>query len=222
MNKVGIGIAILVVVGGGILIARTQGTRDIDQSAVAVTSSPTEGVMASGPVQSGTYTVNASQSTIGWEGKKPLIKDYIQSGTLAVKEGSVAIDGNNVSGTIVFDMTTIKDDKANARLEGHLKADDFFGVEKFPTATLAIKSAERSQEGYTVTADLTLKGVTKEITFPALVAPSESGTLSITGEARVDRTEFGIRFGSGKFFSNLADNVIDDFFTVRFVLVASK
>ena len=94
------------------------------------------------------------------------------------------------------------------KLDGHLKSDDFFGVEKFPTATLVIKSlGEKGNGVYAVTADLTIKGKTESIKFDLAVAAN-----SATTTLKVDRTKYDIKYGSGSFFSDLGDKTIyDDF-----------
>ena len=105
--------------------------------------------------------VDASKSTINWVGKKVT---GAHEGTITLKEGTLIFKGKKlVGGNFTVDMTTINttdlEGKGKANLDGHLKSDDFFGVEKFPTATLVIKSlGEKGNGVYAVTADLTIKG----------------------------------------------------------------
>ncbi|KKW43069.1 MAG: YceI family protein [Candidatus Magasanikbacteria bacterium GW2011_GWA2_56_11] len=181
-------------------------------------------------VRAGTYAVSAADSRVIWEGRKTLIQDYADRGTLAVKEGVLTLDGAGAAGRIVFDMTSIKAASTGRQageptLEKHLKSEDFFAVEKFPTAAFELTSAEPADAAdpgrYLLRGNLTMKGLTREIEFPAAVY-MRAGTLYAEGTATVDRTQWDIRFGSDKFFDNLADNVIDDNFTVAFTLVAKS
>lgn len=97
------------------------------------------------------------------------------------------------------------------KLDGHLKADDFFGVEKFKTATLVFKNiSTKNKNNYTVTADLTIKGITKPVTFDLVV----NGTTA-SANVKIDRTKYDIKYGSGSFFSDLGDKTINDEFELK-------
>ena len=154
--------------------------------------------------------VDASKSSINWVGKKVT---GAHEGTIALKEGALIFNGKKVvGGNFTVDMTTINttdlDGKGKASLDGHLKSDDFFGVEKFPTATLVFKSiGEKSAGVYAVTADLTIKGKTESIKFDLTVTGNTATTT-----LKVNRTKYDIKYGSGSFFSDLGDKTIyDDF-----------
>lgn len=160
----------------------------------------------------GEYTANASESTLEWEGEKVVGK---HDGTINLQSGSLTVvDGQVTAGEAVIDMTSIVctdlEGDSKASLEDHLKSDDFFGVEAHPTATFSFTSFE----GGILTGNLTLKGVTKELSFPAEMH-AEDGGIHLEGTATIDRTEFDIKFGSGKFFENLGDKAIDDEFTLE-------
>jgi polyisoprenoid-binding protein YceI len=101
------------------------------------------------------------------------------------------------------------------KLVGHLKSDDFFGVEKFPTSELIItESAPFKNNEATVTGKLTIKGITHPVTFKAV----KVGT-GYTALITVDRTKYDIKYGSGKFFDSLGDKMIYDEFTLDVKLV---
>jgi polyisoprenoid-binding protein YceI len=122
-------------------------------------------------------------------------------------------------------MTSITStDGAGARLEGHLKADDFFGVEKFPTANFVItKVTPAAAAGkLTVSGNLTIKGITKPISFPATLAVKGNSLSAVAKGVKVDRTKYDIRYGSKSFFDSIGDKAIDDEFTLDITLVASK
>ena len=168
-----------------------------------------------------TYTVDVAKSTITWVGKKVAGS---HNGTIALKSGSLDVNGKHVTGgTFVMDMTAIKDADGSDKLEGHLKADDFFGAEKFPTSTFTIKKVAGNGTNIMVTGDLTVKGVTNTITFPATLTWNADKTVSATAEKiTVDRTKFGIQYRSKSIFSDIGDKMIEDDFTLSVKLVAKK
>ena len=118
-----------------------------------------------------------------------------------------------VGGEFVVDMTSIvvtdlEAGKGKEKLEGHLKSADFFGVESNPTSKLVFTSVKpMNDNSYTVTGDLTIKGITKPVTLVVSMFENKaSATL------KIDRTKYDIKYGSGSFFDNLGDKAIyDDF-----------
>ena len=167
------------------------------------------------------YTVDAAKSTITWLGKKVTGS---HNGTVSLKSGSLNVDGKNVTGgTFVIDMTSIKDADGSDKLEGHLKADDFFGTAKFPTSTFVITKVTGKGQNVNVAGNLTIKGITKPVTFPATVTVNADGTVSaLAGKINVDRTKYDIRYGSKSFFDSIGDKAIDDNFEIGVKLVAKK
>ena len=167
------------------------------------------------------YTVDVTKSSITWEGKKFAGS---HNGTVNLTSGTLGFNGKNLAeGGFVANMTTIKDADKNGGLENHLKADDFFGVAKFPAANFVIKKVDGSGANVNVTGDLTIKGVTSSITFPATITWNADKTVTATADKiTIDRTKFGIQFKSKSVFSNIGDNFIYDDFTLAVKLVAKK
>lgn len=177
-----------------------------------------------------TYQLNTTKSKIKWIGKKFLGSHY---GWINFKNGIIIFDGERItSGNFKVDMNTIvnedlTDKSLNQKLVGHLKSDDFFGVEKFPTSIFSIihstplKKAKPGEPNIAITGKLTIKGITQTISFPALVK-SEGNTLRAKAVIEIDRTKFNVRYGSGSFFDNLGDNVIYDNFTLELNLIFDK
>jgi polyisoprenoid-binding protein YceI len=114
---------------------------------------------------------------------------------------------------MTLDMTTIRHE--NGQLQTHLRDEAFFDATRFPTATFVL----RTLTGTTATGQLTLKGVTKPVSFPVLVSQEGDG-LRIKGRAVIDRTQFGIRYNSNSFFSGLGDQAIKNEFALTFDVVA--
>jgi polyisoprenoid-binding protein YceI len=158
-----------------------------------------------------TKPVNAAKSTITWVGKKVTGQ---HEGTIKLKDGAFFMkDGKIIRGRFNVDMTSIevtdiKAGEGKEKLEGHLKADDFFGTDKFAIANMNFKTVTPKANGvYTVIADLTIKGITKPVTFDLIV----KGNVA-TAKVVVDRTKYDIKYSSGSFFENLGDKVISDNF----------
>jgi polyisoprenoid-binding protein YceI len=163
------------------------------------------------------FVVDAAKSTFKWTAKKVTGSHW---GNVKVASGVINTENGNVkNGNVTIDMKSIdvKDleaAKGGDKLAGHLKGDDFFAVEKHPTAKLEIKSVAAAASGITCTADLTIKGITKEITFPATVGYADN-VMTATADFKIDRTKWDIKYGSGSFFENLGNKAIDNDFEVN-------
>jgi polyisoprenoid-binding protein YceI len=160
------------------------------------------------------YVADPSATVIKWHGEK--IVGGKHDGTINLREGWLNSDGKSITGgEFVVDMTSIKnldvkDAGSRAKLEGHLKSDDFFGVEKYPMSKLVITGSSQFTGGKaTVKGNLTIKEATHPVEFT--VAETKAGdVLTYTASITFDRSLYDVRFGSGKFFSNLGDNAIRD------------
>lgn len=158
-----------------------------------------------------TKPVNVAESSINWTGKKVTGS---HTGTINLTSGNLDFEnGALVGGNFTIDMNSIVctdlGEGGARKLEGHLKSDDFFGVAENPTADLKITGVEAGDKAgsYNITADITIKGITKPINFSAMV-----GENNATANVTIDRTQFNVRYGSGSFFDNLGDKTIyDDF-----------
>ncbi|GJM62233.1 YceI family protein [Persicobacter diffluens] len=169
------------------------------------------------------YAVEVAKTNVKWTGEKVTGSHW---GTVKVKEGTLSMDGDQLSGTFILDMTSIDvkdlEGEYKGKLEGHLKSEDFFGVEKYETSKFEIIKAYRQgkeKNEYKVVGKLTIKGITKEIKFPATI-DADKNVLTAKATVKVDRTEFDIRYGSGSFFDNLGDKTIYDEFTLDIDLSA--
>lgn len=208
----------LIIVLGGYMVLRKNSSAQLAASDV-----PQDAQI----VSEGDYTIILDESVVNWVGRRPLLEGYMDRGTLGLKEGTLTASNGVGTGTIVFDMNTISVGETgrgagNSGLERHLKSDDFFSVETFPIATLQITSVsplDSNSFRYQVRGDLTIKGVTNTIEFPATIYQLH-GDVYASASLSLDRTLWNIRYGSGKFFDNLANNVIDDMFDVSFTIIA--
>ncbi|MDW8205044.1 MAG: YceI family protein [Cytophagales bacterium] len=164
-----------------------------------------------------TYKINTNATTIGWVGKKVTGQ---HNGTVKVSGGTLEVtNGKITGGEFLIDMNSIvcedlKDPATNAKLVNHLKSDDFFSVDKYPTATFKIKNAnpgavKDGKQLYRIAGNLTIKGITKHVEFDA-ETKSEGNKIMATAAFRIDRSKWDIRFRSGSFFENLGDTMIYD------------
>jgi polyisoprenoid-binding protein YceI len=159
--------------------------------------------------------VNTAESSIFWIGKKITGQ---HSGNLSIKEGVLEFDNDKLSGgSIVVDMTSLivtdLEGKAKANLEGHLNSDDFFGVSSHETATLVLDKVTLDNDTYKVVGSFTIKGITKSIDFDMTIADNVAKS-----SLKIDRTLFGIRYGSASFFDNLKNKAIDNMFELEVTL----
>jgi polyisoprenoid-binding protein YceI len=213
-----------------ILLPALLATALFGSTAATLVSKPGTKTTVSVAKKDEAYKLQTNLSTVGWLGKKVTGQ---HNGSVQFKDGTVQVRGNQiVGGTFVVDMNSIKvedltDAGYNAKLVGHLKADDFFGVDKNPTASFkitklaAIKGAGANDNNVNVTGDLTIKGITKPVTFPAKVGVKD-GVAAASGTAVIDRTLFDIRYGSKSFFESIGDKAIDNNFSLTFNVIAKK
>jgi len=171
-------------------------------------------------------TIKVVESQVSWKGYKPTGSHH---GTINLKEGVLTLKDNQlVGGKFVIYMNTIKDldmpetDPYNKKLVTHLKSPNFFYVEKYPTSTFEITGVKPQGENYLIEGNLTIKDVTKNITFPAKVIKENNEILFTSDAIKIDRTDFGIKYKSKKFFNNLKDKFINDLFDISFKIKAKK
>ena len=173
-------------------------------------------VLSTLSVSAQTKNINTATSSIEWLGKKVTGQ---HNGTVNFKDGAIVFNGKKVvGGSFTVNMTSLTatdlSGEYQGKLNGHLKADDFFGTEKYPTATLAFKKiGVKSANVYNVTADLTIKGITKPVTF-ILTVNGNTATTTFN----VDRTQYDIKYGSKSFFESIGDKAIYDEFELKVAL----
>ncbi|MFZ6052942.1 YceI family protein [Halocola ammonii] len=174
----------------------------------------------------GEYKLMASESVVNWKGEKVTGE---HTGTVQMESGMVTIkNGEIASGEIVMDMSTIsnedlKDDPdSQAKLEGHLKSDDFFSVDKHKTASFKIEGSEKVDGVTMVNGILTIKGMSEPAVLKLEKSMMEDGKMTASGTMTVDRTKYDIKFRSGKFFEDLGDKLIYDDFMLDFKVIAQK
>jgi len=175
------------------------------------------------------YSINTKTSKVYWTATKV---GGSHTGTIAIASGTINAKNHKIySANITMDMKTIKntdleDAGYKAKLEGHLRSKDFFSVEQFPEASFevtkfeVVKGAKAGASNHTITGNLTIKGITHAVSFPAVV--EVNGTeITTMGTLTFDRTKWDVKYGSGSFFEDLGDNLIHDDIKLKFELNAS-
>ncbi|QIE60571.1 YceI family protein [Rasiella rasia] len=177
------------------------------------------------------YSVDSSKSKISWSGSKP---GGTHTGTIAIADGSVSVTDRTMgAGKFTIDMksitvTDLEAGNGKENLESHLmgtvegKEGDFFNVNEFPTASFVITSIEGDQYNPTVKGNLTIKGKTNNIEFPATVSyPGETMFLK-SKKFTLDRTLWDVNYGSKSIFDNLGDKFISDDMELQIEVYAEK
>lgn len=165
--------------------------------------------------------LNTEVSYIEWLGRKPG-KDhhgklYFESGEVRGHMSQKEIQG----GTFIIDITSLTNDdlsgEMKTELEEHLKGEDFFDANKYPTSCFEIATVEANTEpnNYKITGNLSIKEVTLSISFNATIT-EENGIYRAESETIVlDRTQWGINYGSKNIFKDLKDSFIEDQIEVK-------
>lgn len=183
--------------------------------------------MALGAMGQTAYRVDPAATTVTWTGRKVIGQ---HTGHIKVESGSVQWGRNGMAGAeITIDMTSISvldmDPESTAELTSHLKSRDFFNVWQYhqssfhATRVEKIPSAAAGSPNYTVSGDLSIKGISRPVSFPVLAVQDKQG-IHATGTLVFDRTQYGIKYRSGSFFDALGDKVIDDKVQIDFDLRA--
>lgn len=177
------------------------------------------------------YTAVPAESTIEWKGSKPTGS---HTGTIAIESGVVSIKNNALeSGNFLIDMNSITVTDLEAGdgkedLETHLKGDaegkedHFFNVKEYPTAAFEITGVSEVDGKSVVNGNLTIKGIKKNISFPVNISSTEE-TVTITSEPfTINRTDWGVNYGSKSIFDNLGDKFINDEIELKIAVKANK
>lgn len=182
----------------------------------------------SGP--SGLYAVDASKSTVAWEGTMMKVAGaslYSHSGTVRIAEGKLEINNGEIAGGgVVIDMTTLSttDDDGNYDPEngkgrdaliGHLSSPDFFDVANHSVASFDINSVD----GNMVAGQLTIRGVKNTAKAEITKMTVSDSDLKLTARMTFDRQAYNVAF-SMQNAMDVRDKFIDDTITLDIVLVA--
>lgn len=180
-------------------------------------------------LKDGVYRIDAEMSRLEWIGRNLNNRHF---GRIAIQKGDLVIKGGRVAeGNIILDMSTItdldlQDPEWCNMLISHLKSDDFFAIGRFPTASFKLTgweadkaSAPEAPSGI-ATGNLTIKDVTRPISFPAIVAPQADGAVKAHAAFDIDRTLWNVCYGSGKLFERLGMHLVHDLISLELFILA--
>ena len=182
-------------------------------------------------VRDGVYRIDVQESALEWIGRN-IGKRH--NGRIALSGGQVVVtNGLPASGRFVLDMNTItdfdlEDEGWRGMLHRHLKSDDFFDVERYPEALFELRGAAvidgatAGAPNVKIDGAMTIKGTTRAISFPAIVAAQEDGTLKAQAVFDFDRTLWEVCYGSGKLYERLGMHLVNDLISVEIFLVARQ
>jgi|SRR5690554_2032501 len=171
------------------------------------------------------YTIINESSSIEWNAEKVTGKHF---GKISIMNGELTYEDNIITGgSVDIDMHTItvediEDPEYNEKLKGHLKSADFFDVENHHTANFQITEVIKEEgNNHLIKGIMTIKGIANMIEFPATII-NQGDKIVAVGEVKIDRTQYDIKYRSGRFFDSLGDKMIYDEFTVKMKIGASK
>lgn len=181
---------------------------------------------ASLPQTDMTFSVDSTLSSLFWKGFKPGSEHF---GKMPISNGEIAVNGAKIYGgyvTIAMNGIVVEDLQGDmaTKLKTHLESEDFFEVATYPTARFELTNIpEEGVEWASLNelqGNLTLKGVTKNITIPLSSVENVEGVITVKSESfRINRTDWNVKYGSKSFFKGLGDKVIDDEIELSFLLV---
>ena len=174
------------------------------------------------------YRVVPSESVVKWQGSKVTGQNH--HGKIMMKEGEVKVTNNRITGgMIMIDMTSLSnedldEDNGKSKLEGHLKSDEFFGVEQYPTAAFTVIDVKDSSvdggNAY-VTGNLKIRDQERSISFPATTTVSDD-EARVKAEVTFDRTKFNVVYGNENIADLARENMISNNITLDLDLVAKR
>ncbi len=181
-------------------------------------------------IEDGEYVILPSESRIGWTGRNPSTCHF---GTVGISGGNLHIDNSAMQGGVAVDMDSIENlslagNELQQVLLSHLKSDDFFFIDAFPAARLNIRSGRFSHEDFPtqpnceLTGTLDLRGVQNDLHFMATVAKGLDNHLHISAHFDLDRTLWGITYGSSRFYKHLGMHTVFDDISIELLIVAEK
>ncbi len=180
------------------------------------------------------FVIDPTSSFIEWEGSK--INGNAHQGTVPLANGIIQYKNEQLSGVLNLDMAGLEnkdlDGDMKASLESHLKSPDFFDVEKYPTGSFKILSAEKLEEPirpaggvpttHYINGELTLKGITKNIQFGAALDVVNNTLAAATTPFTINRTDWGITYASPTIVNQVKDKLISDEIKIKIQLVARQ
>ena len=159
--------------------------------------SSTTATSTSVEIPAGTWAIDTSHSEVGFQVRHLMVSKV--KGTFESFSGTIVVGADPLESSVTAEIDLNSINTKDAGRDGHLKSPDFFETDTYPTMTFASTSVRPSSGGFTVTGDLSLKGVTKsvdlDLEFNGVSPDPWGGTRSgFSAETEISRKEFGIDF----------------------------
>lgn len=176
----------------------------------------------------GRHEIDPAKSHLQWTGRN---LTSAHTGTISLKGGWIEVkNGQAAGGEITLDMesiadTDLADGALNRMLIAHLKSEDFFDTARHPTATFELRHVILNPRAHTgsvnaeIVGALTMKGITHELAFPAIVEALAGGALGAEAHFDIDRTRWNVLYGSGKFYERLGMHLVHDAISISLRIV---
>ena len=152
-------------------------------------------------IPAGTYTIDASHSRIGFVARHAMVTKV--RGSFNEFEGTGVVDADNIANSrLQLTIQAASIDTRNADRDGHLRSNDFFDIEQYPEITFVSTAVEQTDDDeFTVTGDLTIKGVTKPVTIEfeytgAAVDPFGNNRIGLEGKTTINRKDWGVNWNA--------------------------
>lgn len=183
------------------------------------------------PTFDGIWNADATSSVIRWTGSNPF---NFHEGTVKLHDGTFEIAGGSlIKASFTIDLGSIAcsdlaDPTLNALLLRHLADRDFFETARYPEAVFTATAARPIPDvtpglpNYRIEGNFTVRGVTQPIVIPALIALNPEGQLTAQAYLEIDRTRWGINYGSGRLFAWLGKHVVNDHVALHLILHATR
>lgn len=177
---------------------------------------------------SGTFEANAEESVVRWIGRNLLNQ---HNGVVGLEKAILKLDQDElIGGEAIIDMTRmdcqdIEDPSMAQMLIGHLRTEDFFLVDEYPTARFVVSTTEKihgshpGSPNYNIEGTFTLRGCTQKVSFPATLGKND-GVLALQASFEIDRVLWNSKYGSGKIYEALGKHVVNDLISISFQLIA--
>jgi polyisoprenoid-binding protein YceI len=179
----------------------------------------------------GVFAVDTAASGIRWTGRNLF---NFHHGRISLTSGRVEWRDDTLQrATFVINLDSlvcedIADPTLNAMLVAHLRSADFLDAARHPVATFETTRVDENPDAtpgspnFQITGNFTLRDVTHEISFPAVIAASDADHVTAQAQIEIDRTLWGSRYGSGKFFAFLGRHVVNDLVALHLKIVAAR
>ncbi|WP_105609310.1 YceI family protein [Microbacterium halophytorum] len=149
--------------------------------------------------KAGTYALDPAHSEVGFEVRHMMMSKV--RGAFGVKEATITLPENPLEASVTAKVDVASVDSKDEGRDGHLRSADFFDVENHPTMTFVSTGVRANGDEYLVDGDLTIKGVTRPVTFELEFGgfgtdPWGNYKAGATATGKINREDFGLTWNA--------------------------